>query len=252
MSRAPADDGAPAYYARRRVLGSQRLGDAWTLLHPPYTAWHLAYVVIGACLVPPVSVARLLAALGAFFLAVGVGAHALDELAGRPLRTSLSDGVLVAAAVAGLAGAVALGVVGVVVVGAALVPFIVLGLVLALGYNLELFGGVLHNDATFALAWGGFPVLCGFVAEHDAIDLPAIVACLFGVATALAQRRLSTPARTLRRRTRSVTGELVELDGGRHDLDVAALRAPLESSLRALSVAMAALAAALALARLHP
>src|SRR5579884_3943747 len=66
---------APAYYARRG-----RLADWWTLLHPPYTAWHLAFVVIGASLAPRPSVSTLVGTLLAFFLAVGVAAHALDEL----------------------------------------------------------------------------------------------------------------------------------------------------------------------------
>ena len=105
MAEAPA---RPAFYAARR--GGWR--DWWTLLHPPYTAWHLSYVVIGACLAPRVSVSRLVATLLAFFLAVGVAAHALDELHGRPLRTRIPSAPLVAATVVGLAGAVFLGIAG--------------------------------------------------------------------------------------------------------------------------------------------
>ena len=75
----------PAYYA----AGPGRWRDWWTLLHPPFTAWHLAYVVLGAAIAPEVRLNRLLAAVGAFFLAVGVAAHALDEWQGRPLRTSI-------------------------------------------------------------------------------------------------------------------------------------------------------------------
>ena len=82
----------PAYYAARP--GGWR--DWWTLLHPPYTAWHLSYVVIGACLAPQVSLAPLLATLVAFFLAVGLAAHALDELNGRPLQTRIPAPTLVA------------------------------------------------------------------------------------------------------------------------------------------------------------
>jgi len=85
----------PAFYALER--GSWR--DYVTLLHPPYTAWHLSYVVIGGCLAPSVAWGRLGAAVAAFGLAVGIGAHALDELRGRPLQTTIPDAVLV-----GLAG----------------------------------------------------------------------------------------------------------------------------------------------------
>ena len=113
----------PAFYALR--AGGWR--DVITLLHPPYTAWHLSYVVLGAAVAPVVHVDRLLAALAAFFLGVGVAAHALDELNGRPLRTRLSDRLLIALAAGGLAGAVAIGVVGAVTVSASLIPCVAAG-----------------------------------------------------------------------------------------------------------------------------
>ncbi len=44
---------APAFYA----LAPGGWRDYWTLLHPPYTVWHLSYVVIGASLAPEVNAA---------------------------------------------------------------------------------------------------------------------------------------------------------------------------------------------------
>ena len=114
----------------------------------------MAYVVIGACLAPTVNVTRLVATLLAFFFAVGLAAHSLDELNGRPLGTHIPAGALVAVTVVGLAAAVALGIAGVSRVGWALVPFLVLGPLLVVAYNFELFGGVIHNDAGFALGMG--------------------------------------------------------------------------------------------------
>src|SRR5919202_329546 len=99
----------PAFYALRP--GGWR--DLVTLLHPPYTVWHLSYVALGAAAAPELHGDRLAATLLAFFLAVGVSAHALDELNGRPLRTRLSDRTLVVLGLAGLAGAVAIGLAGV-------------------------------------------------------------------------------------------------------------------------------------------
>ena len=83
----------PAFYALRP--GGWR--DLITLLHPPYTAWHLSYVALGAAAAPRIHPDRLLAAVCAFFLAVGIAAHALDELRGRPLRTGVSDRSLITA-----------------------------------------------------------------------------------------------------------------------------------------------------------
>ena len=237
---------APAFYA----AGSSGWRAWWTLLHPPYTAWHLAYVVIGASLAPRVSLGRLLATVAAFFLAVGLGAHALDELAGRPLRTTISSRTLVATAATGLLGAVGLGIAGVTQVGWVLVPFLATGPILVVAYNFELLGGRLHNDLTFALAWGAFPVLTAYVAQAQRLGLAPVLAAAGTLCVSVAQRRLSTPARLLRRGARAVEGEVTLGDGGRLPLDRAVLLAPLEHALGALSWAMVLLAASLAVARL--
>jgi hypothetical protein len=152
---------AVAFYGRR----GSRWADWWTLLHPPYTLWHVSYAVLGAGLAPHVDWTALVATALAFFLAVGLAAHALDELNGRPLHTAIADRMLWVVAVGALAGAVTLGALGVSRRGPALIPFIVVGVGLVLGYNLELFGGRLHTDLGFAAAWGGFPVVVGFVAQ---------------------------------------------------------------------------------------
>ena len=245
------DDGSvprerAAFYAARP--GGWR--DWWTVLHPPYTAWHLAYVVIGACLAPAVDTTRLLGTLLAFFLAVGVAAHALDERNGRPLRTEIPGPALVTAAGVSLAGALALGVAGVVEVGWPLVPFLVVGPLLVVGYNLELFGGAIHNDAGFAASWGAFPVLVAYVAQTGRLAPAPALAAVGAFALSAAQRALSTPARLLRRRTAGVEGHLVMADGTTVPLDRAALLAPLERALRTTSWSIVLLAAGLAVARL--
>jgi hypothetical protein len=236
----------PAYYSAAKPGG---LRDWWTILHPPYTAWHLSYVVIGACLAPHVDGGRLVATLVAFFAAVGVAAHALDELHGRPLRTEISSRTLVIAAALGLAIAVGIGVVGVVRVGWVLLPFVVVGPVLALAYNLEWFGGFAHTDLGFALSWGAFPVITAYVAQTDSIHVAVIVAAAAATGLSLAQRALSTPARMLRRRVESVDGAMVQADGTVTPITRATLLAPLEVTLRALSWSVIALAVALAVAR---
>jgi hypothetical protein len=236
----------PAYYAARP--GGWR--DWWTLLHPPYTAWHLSYVVIGAALAPRVQASRLIATVLAFFLAVGLAAHALDELRGRPLRTRIPSPVLIAVAVAGLAGALALGVAGVSRVGGILIPFIVAGPILVVGYNAELFGGAMHTDFGFAVAWGAFPVLTGYVAQAATLAVAPVLAAAGAFALSAAQRRLSTPARNIRRRAVRVEGSITFADGRRTPITADSLIRPLELALRAASWAIILLAAAMAVARL--
>ena len=235
-----------AFYAARP--GGWR--DWWTLLHPPYTAWHLGYVAIGAALAPHLDGVRLGATVLAFFAAMGIGAHALDELHGHPLQTRIPDRVLVAASVIGVLGAVALGIAGLSRVGDALIPFIVLGPVLVVAYNLELFGGRLHTDAGFALSWGAFPVLTGYVAQADGLGWAAVLGAAAAFTLSYAQRALSTPARLLRRRVRDAHGALTLHDGRVQPLDAPTLLRPLERSLRALSVTVVLLAAAMVAARL--
>ena len=223
---------APAYYAAKS--GGWRR-DVIALLHPPYTAWHLSYVLIGAGLAPRVDLVRLLATLVAFFFAVGISAHALDELRGRPLRTEIPSAVLWTAAVAGLVAAVALGVAGITVVGIGFLPFIAAGVLFVFAYNLELLGGRLHGDFWFALSWGAFPVLTAYFAQTGRLALGAVAAAVAAYALSYGQRALSTPARTLRRKTRSVSGTLTLQDGTQTELDEPALLRPLELALRAFS-----------------
>jgi hypothetical protein len=236
----------PAFYA----LASGGWRDLVTLLHPPYTAWHLSYVALGAAAAPTFHAGRLVAALVAFFLAVGVSAHALDELNGRPLQTALRRRTLIGLAVVGLAGAVGIGVAGAIVVSPLLVPLVVLGALLVVAYNLELAGGRFHTDAWFALGWGGFPAFTGYFAQTLTIRPAGVLVAAGCCLLSAAQRRLSTPVRELRRRTTAVTGEQRLTDGTAVALTKARLAAPLEGALSALWIAVVLLAAGLLAAKL--
>lgn len=237
------DRAAPAFYA----LPAGGWRDYLTLLHPPYTLWHLSYVALGAALASEVRIDRLIGTLVAFFLALGVGIHALDELNGRPLRTRIPRAILIALAAVGLGGAVALGLAALPIVGVGLLGFIAVGLLLALAYPLELAGGRLHSDLWFALAWGAFPVLTAAYASGGSITVAAVAGAGYAIALSYAQRVLSTWVRMLRRKVESVGGEM-RLTGGEHRaLDRSALIAAPEAGLKWLT-AVAVLVAALALA----
>jgi hypothetical protein len=236
----------PAFYALR--AGGWR--DLVTLLHPPYTAWHLSYVALGAAAAPTLHADRLAAALAAFLLAVGVAAHALDELRGRPLKTTLTRRSLIALAAVGLSGAVAIGVVGVVVVSPLLAPLVAVGAFLVLAYNLELAAGRFHTDAWFAVAWGGFPAFTGYFANALAIRPAGVLVAAGCCLLSVAQRRLSTPVRELRRRTVEVTGSQRLADGRVLDLTTARLAEPLEGALSAAWLALVLVAAGLVAVRL--
>jgi hypothetical protein len=217
----------PAFYA----LGGGGWRDYVTLLHPPYTLWHLSYVVVGAALAPHFHLDRMLWALLSFFLAMGVAAHALDELKGRPLRTRIPSAVLVTVAALSLLGACAVGIGAARAWGWWLLVFVVVGAAVVPLYNLEL---ALHNDWGFALTWGAFPALTGYFVEAQTFRVEAVAAAGYAVALSLAQRTLSTPVRQARRERGTTAG--VE---------------PLERTLRLLTWASVVLAVALVAARLR-
>ena len=215
----------PAFYA----LAPGGWRDYVTLLHPPYTLWHLSYVVLGAALAPEVAAGRLGWTLAAFALAMGVAAHALDESRGRPLQTRIPDAVLWWLAAASLAGAVGIGVLAAAWWTPWLLAFVAFGAFVVPAYNLELFGGRFHNGLWFALAWGAFPALTAYFAQAETIRAEAVPAAAFAALLSWAQRVLSTPVRAVRR-----TG-----------LEPRSLKDAPEAALRILAAASVTLAVAL-------
>jgi hypothetical protein len=235
----------PAFYA----LAPGGWRDYVTLLHPPYTAWHLSYVVIGACLAPHVPAWRLALTVLAFFLGLGIGAHALDELNGRPLQTRIPVPVLIALAAGSLAGAAAIGIVVALQVDLWLLPFIAFGVFIACAYNLELFGGRFHGSFWLATGWGAFPVLTAYLAASGEIRGEALLAAVFAALLIRAQQILSTPVRDVRRRTVSVTGVIERTDGTRVPIGPDTLTAANELALKFIAGGCVALAAAFLLLR---
>ena len=234
----------PAFYA----LDGGGWRDYWTLLHPPYTLWHLSFVAIGACMVPVIRPAYLGLAILAFFLAVGIAAHALDELRGRPLRTRISNRILVGLAALALLGAAVVGIYGASLVSWWGLLFIGVGGFLVPAYNLEWFHGTFHSDLWFAIMWGGFPALAGAFAQMGRVDVATLFVCAGCALIAAAQRRLSTPVRRIRRRVTSVSGVLAEGDVSEPITEATITAAP-EGALRLMWIAMVALALGIVISR---
>lgn len=234
---------APAYYAH----GTHGWRAWWTLLHLPYTAMHLSFVVLGAGLAPVLNLRNLAATILSFFLALGIAAHALDELNGRPLGTDIPKPALVLAAVLGLGIAAAIGVIGVLISDVHLLWFILIGVFLVISYSLELFGGLFHTELWFGLAWGAFPALTGSFAQMGQLGYVALLGAAYALAMAMAQRMLSTPARYLRRKVDTVEGQIRLRDGQTTPLNRSLLLEPLERTLRLL-VVMSILVALMVLA----
>ncbi len=235
----------PAFYALR--TGGWR--DYLTLLHPPYTAWHLSYVVLGAASAPTLRLDRLGGVVLAFFLAVGLAAHSLDELNGRPLKTRVPSGGLVAIAALSLLGALAIGVIAIATISLWAIPFVVAGPFLVLAYNLEWFKGRFHSDAWFAFGWGAFPALVGYWASAERLDVGAIIVAAACFVLSLVQRVLSTQVRRLRRRSLAASGKVEFQDGEVDAITVPYLLTVPERALRLLGVFVVLIALGLLVAR---
>jgi signal transduction histidine kinase len=175
--------------------------------------------------------------------------HALDELHGHPLATRISARTLVALAATSLAVAAGIGIAVALRTNLWLLAFVAVGTFIAVAYNLELFGSRLHGDPWFSLAWGAFPVLTAYFAAAETIRIEAVFAAAFAALLSHAQRRLSTPVRLVRRRTRAVTGRIELLDGSTIPITADSLTAEAEHALKTLSAAVVALAIALVLLR---
>jgi hypothetical protein len=231
-----------AFYA----LAPGGLRDYWTLLHPPYTLWHLSYVLLGAALAPEPDPRIVAGSLVAFFLAVGVASHAFDELQGRPLGTRIPSTVLFALGSLALVGAIALGIVAASTLGPWFLVVVAVGAALVISYGLEL--PIVHSDLGFALAWGGFPVVAS-AAANGAPPLATMAAAVGASLLSLAQRRLSTPVRRVRRKSVDVAGEVRFRDGTIETIDAARLIGAPEGALRILWLAVLAISVGALLSR---
>ncbi len=225
----------PAFYARTGSTGR----DLVALLHIPYTSWHLSYVVIGASLAMTLDWAILGGTVAAFAIGLGVGAHALDEVQGRPLSTGLSDATLWTLGIGAMTVSLGVAVMGAFVVSPWVAVWGVAGVLLAVGYALE--WPVIHTDLGFGVAWGAFPVVVGNWAQTRTVTGSVLIVAAAATLLSLALRALSTPARFVRRRTEEARAEF---DRDRQ-WDRAELLASWERPLRLLAWTSVALAVGL-------
>ena len=232
----------PAFYG---VTGSP-WGDFVTLLHLPYTMWHLSYVAIGAALAPAIDGTRLVGTLVAFGLGLGIGAHALDELHDRPLSTHLSSRTLRLLGWGGLLAGGVLAIAASFVISPVALVWGAVGVLLAAAYSLEWFSW-LHTTLGFGLAWGAFPVMVGYWAQTETLSVGVIVVAIAATGFSMSQRALSTPARHLRRRIDKASVQIGELHW-----DESQLLATWERPLQFLALAHVLLAIGLLLTHLLP
>lgn len=234
------------------ISGSGWVRDLWVLMHWPYSIWHLSYIPIGAALAPRLDWGLLGWTVLAFFLAMGIGGHCMDEINGRPLRTGLPSWGLWLAAVLSIAGAVAIGIFIGVRETVWVIPCIIFGGFIIFAYNLELGPkGFFHRDEWFGFAWGAFPVITAYVAQVHTITPEVVMIAFFALLYSWTQRVLSLQARFWRRKVTEVRGRYyAELGKGTtigYEIKRETIIGPSEAALKLMNWAVIAAAAGLLL-----
>ena len=199
-----------AWYARH----GGKVGEFYTILHLPYTSMVLSYVLIGAALSPTLFADRLAYTLLAYFLGLGISAHALNELNARHWGISLSKSALRLAFLLPLLGALSIGLYGVEVMynvsdGKLLPPgilavFIVLETFFLFAYNTNYGNGRFHNDIEFAFAWALLPFLTSYYVHSLALPVGIVLIGLALGATAMIEINLSRWCKNFRRKSNVV------------------------------------------------
>jgi hypothetical protein len=193
-------------------FGSRRFRAAVGLLFLPYTGMVLSFTVIGSMLAETVHWDRVAAIVIIYFLALGIGAHALDALGSRavkPWGSVFTKRQLWAVAAGTVAVAYAIGLYYVVRYAPLLGVIAVLEGFFLLAYNLEWFRGRFHTNAWFAFSWGFLPVMAGYVIQTDSVSLAIVLVATAMAALSLVEINASRPYKALKR---SAEGQTV---GGR-------------------------------------
>jgi hypothetical protein len=183
-------------------FGPERFRVAVGLLFLPYTGMVLSFTVIGAMLAPAIYWDRVGAIVLIYFLALGIGAHALDAVGSRetkPWRQVFTRTQLWGLAVLSLVAAYAIGIWYMVQYTPLLWLIAIPEGFFVLAYNLEWFGGRFHRDSWFALSWGALPVLAGYVLQTNAISASALLVALAMALLSLVEIKASRPYKEYKR-----------------------------------------------------
>jgi hypothetical protein len=195
-----------AWYA----LGGSKFRELYTILHLPYTSMVLSYVLVGAAVSPHVYPERLSLALVAYFLGLGLSAHALNELHARHWGEALGKRELEALFLIPLAGALSIGAYGMLVLYASaggllaalvLLAFIAMETFFLFAYNTDFSGEWFHSDVAFAFSWGALPTIISYYVNALTISAVPILISLAMAATAGIEINLSRWCKDFRRKS---------------------------------------------------
>jgi hypothetical protein len=183
------------------------------MLFLPYTGMCISFTIIGSMLSESIAWDRVLSIFIIYFLALGVSAHAADNLGSKKIKpwgNFFSIFELRLMVIGGLSVSYILGIYYI-------ITFVPLLLIIAIiegfflfAYNFELFNGLFHNNFWFAVSWGGLPLLAGFVIQTNSISVLSLISSIMAFLVAYTEIRISRKYKELKRKPQDIVDYKVE------------------------------------------
>ncbi len=183
------------------------------MLFLPYTGMCISFTIIGSMLSESIAWDRVLSIFIIYFLALGVSAHAADNLGSKKIKpwgNYFSTFELRLMVIGGLSVSYILGIYYI-------ITFVPLLLIIAIiegfflfAYNFELFNGLFHNNFWFAVSWGALPLLAGFVIQTNSISVLSLISSMMAFLVAYIEIRISRKYKELKRKPQDVVDCNVE------------------------------------------
>ena len=158
-------------------FGSRNFRRTVGILFLPYTSIVICFAALGS-LSGQFEIERLAAICIIYFLALGVSAHLLDAIGGKTKPWGdLPKKKLWLISMIVLGIAFSIGMYYVFLDSPLLFVIGIVEVFFLFAYNLELFGGKFHNNASTIFSWAILPVFAGSAIQTNSITIEAVMIC---------------------------------------------------------------------------
>ncbi|HEX6671232.1 MAG TPA: hypothetical protein VF084_03295 [Nitrososphaeraceae archaeon] len=177
------------------------------MLFLPYTGMCISFTIIGSMLSESIAWDRVLSIFIIYFLALGVSAHAADNLGSKKIKpwgNYFSTFELRLMVIGGLSVSYILGIYYIITFAPLLLFIAIIEGFFLFAYNFELFNGLFHNNFWFAVSWGALPLLAGFVIQTNSISVLSLISSIMAFLVAYIEIRISRKYKELKRNPQDV------------------------------------------------
>lgn len=177
------------------------------MLFLPYTGMCISFTMIGSMLSESILWDRVLSIFIIYFLALGVSAHAADNLGSKKIKpwgnffTTFELKLMV---IGGLSVSYAIGIYYIIIFTPLLLIIAIMEGFFLFAYNFELFNGFFHNNFWFAVSWGSLPLLAGFVIQTNSISILSLFSSTIAFLIAYSEIRISRIYKELKRKPQDI------------------------------------------------